>query len=100
RKGRVSLYVRAQSLRRALVERYPIGFTLGELARRGRCKLLPAHADSRAFPASLLAGPVVLRVAGRTAVQVSDIENGLLAPVIVQGCHPVRTAVHDRMIAG
>jgi hypothetical protein len=33
-----------------------------------------------------------------TAIGVRDVEHGFLAPIIVQGCHPVRTAVHNWML--
>src|ERR1700682_4669297 len=99
RKGRVSLDVRAQSLRRALVERHPIGLTPGNFAWRDRRKLLARHGNRRALPPGLLPTPAVFGVTSRAAVGVSDIEDGLFVPIIVQGGHPVRPPVHDRMVA-
>src|ERR1700738_1320439 len=98
-KGRVSLDVRAQSLRRALVERHPIGLTPGNFSWRDRRKLLARHGNRRALPPGLLPTPVVFGVTSRAAVGVSDIEDGLFVPIIVQGGHPVRPPVHDRMVA-
>ena len=100
RKGRVSLNVRTQSLRRALVERHPIGLTLGNFAWHDRRKLLTRHGNRGRLPTLFFASAIVLRIARWSAIGVRDVEHGFLAPIIVQGCHPVRTAVHNRMLAG
>src|SRR4029077_4844378 len=52
------------------------------------------------FPALFFASAIVLRIASRPAIGMGDVEHGFFAPIIVQGCHPVGTAVHDRMLAG
>src|SRR5271166_6960789 len=76
-------------------------FTLGELTRCGdRRKLLLTHYDCGSFPALFFPGPIIFGVAGRPAVGVSNIEKRFFTAVIVQRCHPVGTAVHDRMRPG